>query len=141
VKASREMDKLIAEHVFGWKFREDDYGGHRCENCGCATTENTRIAIEDIYNIRIGICDGRSCHYSTGDDAAWAVVRKMYAEGFDIHTHKSLGDVRFQTDGPASIASVIAGVPDSDWVCEHHMSESFPLAVCMAALRALGAEE
>ncbi len=118
MQPGREMDALIAEHVMGWKFIPWNGGKTNCPHCG-----RTYQGYCNYYDPMV-YCD-RDCHYSTDDDAAWNVVKAMWAKGYEINLSHDNGqiDCDFRTGGC-----------EWDWASV----PSFPHAVCMATLRAMG---
>jgi len=113
LEPGREMDALIAERVIGEPFIDpmDKYFGEPecCPHCG-------------------RYC-GYDCHYSTDDDAAWRVVRKMVDDGFQAVIAADTGE------GIDAYVDFERGFEHSD-----SLATTFAKAVCVAALRALGVE-
>jgi len=115
LEPGREMDALIAERVIGEPFIDPMYKyfgePECCPHCG-------------------RYC-GYDCHYSTDDDAAWRVVRAMMEKG--------IGRVSIQQmviDGSWEVIFGLSCRSNRGLGCEN----SFPHAVCLAALMALGVE-
>jgi len=113
-QSGREIDALIAEHVMDEPFldpREAHFDSPEpCPYCG-------------------RWCD-LDCHYSTDDDAAWAVVRAMWEKGWDIALEGSHG-----TDGTLAWVGITSRVDGSG---AYVPKVPFAAAVCIAALKALG---
>ena len=122
MQPGRELDALIAKHIFGYEFQppaDRDY----CEHCGRVPlywAEGSTLRKEEV-------CDNH-CHYSTDDDAPWQVVRAMWEKGYEINLSRDDGqiDCDFREAG-------------KEWVWAS--APTLPHAVCVAALRALGVED
>lgn len=126
MKAGRELDALIAEKVMGWKYRGYGNGG------GEWTFNGQKMAFG-------GLNGGSLPHYSTNIADAWMVVEKMGRwHGFDfmivmpdpeqtfhLRTYEA-GWYEATNDGPERRV-----VSDAD---------TAPLAICLAALKAVNQE-
>jgi len=128
MKAGRELDMLIAEKVFGRERMLARFGFEHGE---------------PEYHWGYPMGHDRADHYSTNISAAWKVVEKLCnwdvddnmlvleGQGPDIEK-KELPDGEAQQWWKADIAG-IAG---------HNVGEAdtAPLAICLAALRAVGVQ-
>lgn len=117
VSAGRELDALIAQHVFGWEFRR----GH-CASCACS---HCGRAYEDCWG---------SCFFSDAEDAdPYRVIQAMRAKGFQFQCNDHWTD-EAPAYGPWYVEFAL---PDKS-AGGQGMADSLPLAVCHAALVALG---
>ena len=121
MEPGREMDAAVAEHVMGWEFKTPAYRHNTCSNCG-----------RPVSRYAWPSCRRRDCHYSTDDDAAWAVVRAMVEKEYVV-TVSYVPMTDGSRDGWASIE-------DSDENVFCYEASTLAEAVCVAALRALGVE-
>lgn len=114
MKAGRELDALIAEKVMGWR------------NCEVSGWRETRAYGKPPY---FDDSDPDVCinDYSTNIADAWLVVEK-----FDTQNHT----VRISNTMGGDWSCVIHGV----WGEERVVAENVPLAICLAALKAVGVE-
>jgi len=125
MKAGRELDALVAEHVIGDKYQ---WTGHNCDNRDCEykTKSTMRDGDKDyVYRCMIcGIKDGElHCPaYSTDIAAAWEVVEKLDL----LDSNSSL----FKDHGKW----YIVGYCES-WEFE---SDTAPMTICLASLKAVG---
>lgn len=135
---SREIDALVAERVMGLT-------KHRRDPFNAAGTRGYTDA-EAMQETHIDYCWGwrhpgegegfghALPRYSTNISAAWEVRCKLVACGFDVTvgSHGGLGNV---TDDTCEIT----GDEDADerWAAG---AATAPLAICLAALRAVGVE-
>ena len=113
----REIDRLVAEKVMGWE----------------EVKENDFIKRPDVDFI--GKAPDRFCedawsilpNYSTDISDAWEVVEQLREKELyvDIDTFAEHYDVRV-VSGPYEVG--------------HSLSETAPLAICLAALKAVGIE-
>lgn len=115
MQAGREMDCLIAEVVFGW---------------GKDTPENVSRN-HGYYNCK------KLLRYSTDIAAVWEVVEKMPSPFGIMKGYK-------ETYGVGKLGWVVNWCREQycdGWDCEHGneaWAETAPLAICRAALKALG---
>ena len=125
----REMDRLVAQHVMGWKFDVPANRGGECQNCGGrwgdAPSHGRRKPLDNEW---YRWCDGNACHYSTSDAAAWLVLRAMLEKEIDV-------DIDRATPLQVSVTFWPSGCYDYAVSGE---AETFAEAVCVAALRAMG---
>lgn len=139
--SEREIDALIAEKVFG---------GHSmvsfcCPECGgshfgTGPNGNRRCHDEHDINCRWSGEPGECVpKYSTDIASAWTVVENMIKSGWNptANWHDEL-------DGSAGLRQWHACLsknhhdPDGIWI--HGYGETAPMAICQAALKAVGAE-
>jgi len=123
---TRKLDALVAEKVMNWQYRQDAPENYSCPEFGgnagwwqepdgdwlCAN------CMEEIFP-----------SYSTNIAAAWQVVEKLREQSIAM---------TISTMGPRSetmVYTTVAGV-NSSTVWE----ESAPLAICVAALKAVGSD-
>jgi hypothetical protein len=119
----REMDALVAERVMGWKlwsYDEDRYAS--------TTDDYMDASVNDgwIWKDETGDSDGEAWEWQPSIDirAAWEVVEKLDAPDFQVK----------RVDyGPGQ--TWMAGV-DGRWF---DYGDSAPHAICLAALKAVGA--
>lgn len=121
--AGRELDALVAEKVMGWIWFPKDDEGPRY------------LASPDPNSMYVwypGSGVGTHPLYSTSIAAAWEVWDKLIADGWypDVITsHVSDGlDYRCELHR--------GGDGDGDYVISH--ADTAPLAICLAALAAIG---
>ena len=133
MKPGREMDRLVAKEVMGWEFDVPANRGGECQNCGGrwgdAPSHGRRKPLDNEW---YRWCDGNACRYSTSDAAAKAVVWAMWEKGYMVEMvdHGS-NYVRFMLHWADPSETEGKGSADGP---------SFPMAVCVAALRALGVD-
>lgn len=129
--AGRELDELIAERVFGlvrgddfgerplhdWRDAlDDEWNGVMCHRCNDYESWTT---VARQQSAQPGPCDKSPRDYSTSISAAWTVVERLGVRGFEMHK---------MSDG---YAVVFGGGPTAE-------GETAPLAICRAALLAVG---
>jgi hypothetical protein len=112
MKASREMDALVAQKIMGWEMvTESEYG-----LCWKVPQPDGRFEF---------LSDESAPHYSTNMMAAWLVVEKLSdTHGFFLGKHGTPGRPPWCCRFGAETA-----------VTEGH---SAPLTICVAALKAFG---
>ena len=126
LEPGRELDAAVARHVFGYEFQPLTGGKGYCEHCG-----RVFQGYNDYYNLK-KFCQGR-CRYSIDDDAAWAVVRAMREKGFAVSMGWTDDDALEQTYLSVVVFTGTNGRGNGT-------EKSFPHAVCVATLMALGVE-
>lgn len=121
LSAGRELDALVAVHIMGWQ--PDNIYGARGQLAG-----------QWIYTPEGNISD--IPHYSTDIAAAWQVVEKLRERSFyssytdlSLDTGKGWYSWHFHDHRPLSAYSSDA------------TASTVPLAICLAALKAVGAIE
>lgn len=125
MEAGRELDRLVAEKIFGRDPMNARHGLHKDGD------------IEYHWGYPLG--HDVAPYYSTNIAAAWEVVEKLYADGYwaelqtpwnepggEANQGHSCGFTPFLTTG-------WNGVPDH-WT----PAPTMPLAICLAALKAKG---
>lgn len=117
---SRKIDAAIAEHVFGWKktILKDEIGGEEFDVDGYLLPNGFSHYAKNVRD------------YSTSIADAWLVVEKMQKERrlpFQLESVQGWIDPEFKTKLRFGIG---------DW----QESASVPIAICLAALKALGVE-
>lgn len=123
---SREIDRLVAEKVMGWKLKKrwpDILVWENIEGEDRAADEAT-----ERYSVFEGF------RPSTDISDAWEVVEKM-----KIKTAFSIRDVWDENDNPAYLANFSSydGTREIDHTA---YAETAPLAICLAALKAVWVE-
>jgi len=134
LEPGRELDAKVAKCVMGYEFKPPHRGsslGYSCSNCGgMRAKHDERMPVLRPDGEWMLWCDGMRCHYSTEDDAAWAVIQKMVEKGFDVSVDRSMRRV--------------GKIEVSFWPVEAYgqtcsgIATTFAHAVCIAAPRALG---
>jgi len=117
---SREIDALIAEHVMGWK--------------GVAPVSACVLDMAGI-NPEYPQVPQIVPYYSTDIAAAWEVVERLSTEfyhSWSLHLNNGRQYHEFKFVPPKEMASGTIG--PSHWV----ESDTAPLAICLAALKAKG---
>jgi len=122
MKAGRELDALVAEKVMGWELHYPY--AHDVENNVNYDLADTKIAFVKRFNP------------STDIAAAWQVVEKMHLADPMAIIHISNGD------GDSMDIDIIPGGVMSPLKLAHSKIENgtfedFPLAICLAALKAI----
>jgi len=121
--AGRELDALVAEKVMGWTV---------CRDASCGGCEATVLLMEDGWRVRAPLDQGGWplgwWTPSTDIAAAWEVVEKLRVLGFNVSVSCAHGmrtwDVRgWKADNTGRFIA---------------HAETAPLAICLAALDALG---
>ena len=118
LQAGKEIDALIARHVFGWEFRQPQgrYSCCICQRCGRHTDE----------------CFGEyECNWSDNIAAAWQVVDKLKSGPTGDGFAWTWGvEIAWIEDMGRAVWNVI--------VAGHEVeADSAPLAICQAALLAV----
>ena len=113
MKAGRELDALVAEHVMGWVWGIDDDG-----------FQYLVPADWDEYMVPA------VPHYSTRIQDAWQVVEKT----------KLLDDFELTKDGPMYQFGHYGEYGFDEWTL-YAEADTAPLAICLAALKAVGYED
>jgi hypothetical protein len=116
--AGRELDALIAEKVMGWRFMHDGLGNMRWYQ--------DTVAIDGYGPNHWG--GYRDFSPSTDIAAAWEIVKKMRARGIPLRL--------VLVCAPGDPEWWYASFEANGWQVE---SNTAPLAICRAALRAAGA--
>ena len=118
MKAGRELDLLVAEHIFGWA----------CTDEIACNKEKHHVDRENLWWVAPGQTRKTfACMipwYSTNISPAWVVVEKMQAKGihFSIDAYQAHGQNEFGAlFGSKERNDAIAGTA--------------PLAICLAALK------
>lgn len=125
MQAGRELDALVAEKVMGWKWCENDIGKESLqppseEYAFLSPNHPVFWADEKGYTKIMP-------HYSTNIADAWKVVEKM-RENFWVQV--DVGDI------------ILCSMGEYGFVCStiQAEAETAPLAICLAALKAMGVE-
>lgn len=130
MKPGRELDALVAEKVMGWN----------------RDHEKRKLSYyygDDLYaqDLITKLTDVEIPSYSTDIAAAWEVVERFQEE------HGLLMFLRANPNGTYEISLECNGVCRDDWkdaACEFYGSssglDSAPHAICLAALKAVGAK-
>jgi hypothetical protein len=111
-KASRELDALVAEKVMGWKAERRPTG-----NLMAILPDDSRVCVEHVQ----GCLPARRWNPSEDIAVAWEVVEKMRERGLLLKLHQG---------NPHGWTAQFAEV----W----HVDLTAPLAICLAALKAIG---
>jgi len=149
----RELDALVAEHVFGLKpgvdfgaFHDHDWkraSDGRIEECDGGEYHSGPQCVRCLYwfcsacarhrmeEDRSTPCEVAPRRYSTTGDGALAVIEQMRGRGFRVE----LGTSAIGRDSALYLAGFGKG-----FGFPGHQCESAPRAVAVAALRALGVE-
>ena len=131
MNAGRELDALVAEKLFGWEGIERV----ECSRCGIGEGADLHGYYEDSSVLCIP-------KYSTDIAAAWEVLDHVYkTSGF-----QEISILRFsESDGwevrlgkPGSRTRIEAHVSGS-MLNHENVAQAAPLAICLAALKAVGA--
>lgn len=146
-----KLDQLVAKEVMGYKWWRSSSGCVLTKAVGldsnCWTPIDAPDDDEDVYADH----DLPTCpSFSTDIKAAWRVVEEMRKRGFDsIVNSGAAGKTPDGWDGPCRACFSINDL-NTDSICldyadpEHgnkyydHECESFPEAICVAALLASG---
>lgn len=109
---NRELDKLVAEHIFGWA----DFSGKHDFLYGCPPS------FDDVRR--------EVPHYSTNLQDTWEIVEELKNAGLKIAIYIDADITTCHiTDAPSSFMTV--------WEVE---ADTPQLAICLAALKALGVD-
>jgi hypothetical protein len=135
MNAGRELDALIAETVMGANLNEmcegemgDYYDGWMCFKCG---EYGSWSEMDKYENHRVHLR-----HYSTRIEDAWQVVEKI---GLSIIKSKD-GYLAGRYDLEQEYLDVEMGVIDGHLSLGYVDAPTAPLAICLAALKAVGYE-
>lgn len=123
MKAGRELDALIAEKVMGLQTCSDPIGR-------CAAAKLTPCQCWGVPDRNGIVSGGERASYSTDIAAAWEVMEKL-REQWAVELH-----------GRDQAWAVL--IEDGDEVSAHFIAteeaDTAPLAICLAALKAVGVE-
>lgn len=115
---NREIDKLIAEKVMGWRvFKTTE----EWQKAGSPTGQKITV-LDQTPKFEIP-------HYSTDIAAAWQVVEKMHSDGNHVQVWRNKNNnfwrasMRFE---------------HGKWGKYFTQANTAPLAICLAALKAIG---
>lgn len=138
---SRELDKLIAEKVMGFSGHEDDGEGF-CEECGEQMLEYQQLYWDQnawLRKIRprpTGTqCFGK--RYSSNIAAAWQVVEKFRRGDIQHNMAAACVDLMI-TDYPEEAGDCFCRIYGPTCAEVSAQAKEMPLAICLAALKALG---
>jgi hypothetical protein len=136
-QAGREMDARVAEKVMGFDCKHVDDGEGWCQFCGEEMIEYSQMYwdqnkwLQDRQSRPVETkCQG--LHYSTSIAAAWEIVEAL---------RQKYCCIKVYSDHAYIYECTIVKDPDDD----HDEPEIFtqadtaPLAICLAALKAVGA--
>ena len=135
MKAGRELDALVAK-LMGWEGYHDihyceDTWYNYCRNPGCHESgEEERLRMWEGGDPPIPGCEGYP-PYSTSIAAAWAVVEKM-------EWWKAENDL--SDDGSVMWYFRVGNPPNHKWYSAEAPRNQAPLAICLAALKAVETE-
>jgi len=124
LRAGRELDALVAERVMGLQPCSDPIG--RCE--GAHLTPCQCWGLPDRQGVVAG---GELAAYSTDLTAAWTVVERLGVTGYTITLDHNL-------DHPYQVECWTPDGREQKQSIEVH-ADTAPLAICLAALKAVGA--
>lgn len=118
MRAGRELDRLIAVHVFGWSEHRID--PPRQDELGATLVS---ILIAPSGQVSVMPC------YSTSIADAWQIVEALHLRGLRL-------ELVYEADASRACSVIVWG----DKMVADGMSreEAMPLAICKAALEALG---
>lgn len=167
LEAGRELDALVAELALGFRWEEWQTGRglYDQENIKRGKRfHNNKLAFEEVPPMGQEAVSTRPLpHYSTDIASAWAVVHEMRRRGFDFKMEQSGAHHYVGSNGRFTVFNEKTMVsftchnavcseekgPGVDW---HGAAggnghgaeleaETAPLAICRAALKALGADQ
>lgn len=140
-EAGRELDSIIAQRLFGYRWWENSANG-----CCYLLSESPRRSRNEATNAIWTECrvrpsdyesrwyDGGLPRYSTDVGSAWLVVEKMREDGFYPNVF---------VDDTGEVSEPVAWFCECDpnWRAEAFTSRAStaPLAICIAALKAYAA--
>lgn len=134
--AGREMDALVAEKVMGWTdIQWQTFPGENGEEVKAFAR-----GVSPIGDLRVIVPN-----YSTDITAAWEAAEKIplkYTEGYVSVTRTAAGNPQYLYDCVACNRIYDSGgwaEPERFSVVGH--ADTAPLAICRAALKAMGIEE
>lgn len=131
--AGRELDALVAEKVMGCRVQHwSGYNSPGTYRCGCGVVCAYPHGVKD----REGQLDGDLAYYSTDIAAAWEVVEKLRERGLHLDINN-----RQACDGVDDMGGAWwAEFASADYaVGGQAFADTAPLAICRAALAAVGA--
>ena len=120
----REIDRLVAEKVMGWKLRkyfEDD----------CYITDEWVTDIEDKFGNGVIVIDVDKFNPSTNIQDSWQVVEELIDRGYDFNLWRSEQreyNAEFQIQ------------KEDGFVVSYGESDHAPTAICFASLEAVGVD-
>lgn len=142
MEAGRELDRFIAERVMGWRWFQ--WPGLRPGFPVMQPPEQWGIHTEEaVAKYAVIDCDDsppdRLPHYSTDISAAWEVVEKLTARGFQVTIERNHAQSSCRVLSHPSVPCPV----DAPWP-EHSFqyadTQSAPLVICRAALEAISRE-
>lgn len=124
MEAGRELDALVAEKVMGWRWISYNNNGFIL----VPPDQHSRMKPEYVFQDKAGSREHAGLpRYSTDIAAAWEVVEKLHEiPGYEII------DIRLCSIGYAILA------PMGNHMKSVSTAETAPLAICLAALKAVG---
>jgi hypothetical protein len=141
LKPGRELDTLVAEKVMGIEVVYDAFGGP------CVPGTDSVSDPRGDYGLG-PITTGDSIpDYSTDISAAWEVVESMAAKTFEVTVEGGgpYGDRPDLQNGEGWYASFYLGDSNAPWksgtINAQAWASTAPHALCLAALKAVGAIE
>ena len=117
LEAGRELDALVAEKVMKCKTATKEWNGVLHPFCCCDGSDHEQ---------RCTYVPGMLAYYSTDIAAAWEVVEKL----FTLNAFVEIGNDAFQW--------TVMVIPRSRRDCNYGYGETVHLAICRAALKAVG---
>ena len=126
MNAGRELDALVAEKVMGWVWMKEVSTIFLFERTLLPPLFESKVdhSGDDAFIIMPEIPD-----YSTDIAEAWEVVEKLKHLAFNVHHRYNTGVwTAYFTDGEELFA------------CAEDITGEAPLAICLAALKAVGYE-
>lgn len=120
----REIDRLVAEKVMGWKLR-------KCFEDDCYITDEWVTDFKNKFNDSVIVIDVDKFNPSTDIQDAWLILQK--ADDFVVNK---------ATEGSLGVRSGLAETGDIHCMYNgaHAYAKKAPLAICLAALKAVGVE-
>ena len=115
MKAGRELDALIAEKVMGWKVDR--------------IVEHNNTTGDELLHI---FGPDKFPHYSTQIADAWLVVEKL---GKDDWTYTIVGNSSYNR------CDLRKWLSHNNWAHLYSDADTAPLAICLAALKAVGGND
>lgn len=139
--AGRELDALVAEKVMGWKrWTCADFQFQKA----VLYHSNPQYLVTWRRDDSLPLCEDQPSvpRYSTDIAAAWTVVEKMHEEGFGVEIGHAC------TPGYGWYATFVANAAQYEHSEDYEpatermavRAPATPLAICLAALKALDAE-
>lgn len=126
-KPGRELDSLVAEKVMGFRWWRSSQTGRRA----IFPDDKVQPWFKEVASGDESFCsdhDWAVPHYSTDIAAAWTVVKKLGDDGWSMNLEWKGSDRSYANTAEVSFSRSFVA---------HAVADTAPLAICLAAIRAI----